>query len=143
MTNVPLLRKVLEYITENQHTWMQDSYALLFNKSTAQWRAEQFNVPVSECGSAFCVAGHVANMAGKLRACGTTFIMKDNNDSPVVDYQIHSFAQRELDLTTDQANELFWAHQTLWDLWRLAEEFTDGEITIPDDVTQEVDHDCY
>src|SRR6478609_6380573 len=48
--NLPLLRKVLEHIDAHPEEWHQSVWAM--------------ETSASECGTAFCVAGHTVVMAG-------------------------------------------------------------------------------
>lgn len=113
--NAPLLRKVLEHITEHPDEWFQGMWAKR-----------------SACGTACCVAGHVAVMTGH-----ELIFDSDGEASFVQDGRwISTVATEELRLP-DQDPEsyephLFAGFNSLPDLWRIANELTDGEIEIPE-----------
>lgn len=112
--NAPLLRKVLDHITAHPEEWDQTDWASM-----------------TSCGTACCVAGHAAVMTGHtpdFRGYGSTHVTSDGR-------YICDVAREELRLEHWQADDLFAVCYTLKDLWRIASEFTDGEIEIPVSVT--------
>ncbi len=138
--NVPLLRKVLELITAQPWTWNQETWACVNKPEQAEERAEEYGVSTKECGSAFCLAGHVAHLAGRLMKVSrfdyvtaiyaAEYVMDDGS-------AIGTYAERELGLTLEQADALFEAGNSLFSLWKLASEYTNGEIQIPADVERD------
>lgn len=118
--NVPLLRKVLEHITAHPEEHDQ----------------EVWGISGPACGTKFCLAGHV------VQATGHQLVWMDPLDwerevygaeaalAVVDDWRtVPAVATEELGLDADQEQGLFWEAQTLDDLWRLASEYTNGEIT--------------
>lgn len=108
--NVPLLRKVMEHITEHPEEHDQQ-----------QW-----------CGTACCIAGHAALMTGwqmQTFSCGSTssYLTRDGLRD-----HAESIAMEELGLGRAEAYELFSGHNTLDDIWSIVDELTDGEIMRPD-----------
>ena len=117
--NVPLLRKVLEHITAHPEEWNQEWWAV---KSTE-----------SSCGTACCVAGWTVSWAGHgfqwdSEGRSSVYLKEDDMRS------IPHVAQDLLGLSPQQANTLFFSGNSLQDLWELANEFTGGEIEIPEDL---------
>lgn len=113
--NVPLLDKVLSHLIAHPDEWQQQSWARR-----------------SACGTAYCVAGHVAVMTGHDVDWG-----HDTFGSPALTTAgelIPVVAQRELGLTDVQRSLLFAGTNTLGDLFWLAERYTDGAITAPDGI---------
>ncbi len=110
--NIPLLRKVLDHITEHPEEWEQDLWAMR-----------------RECGTSFCVAGHAAVMAGhQIR-------WDDGVATHTTEHAtIRAVATRELGLTNLQSLRLFNADNTLPELWAYACSFTDGEIQLPEGI---------
>lgn len=116
--NVPLLRKTLEHITAHPEEWNQDVWA----KRT-------------ECGTACCLAGTALAIQGYefdwdnngplMSLLGESFWLTDGRG-------IDEAAIEELGLTNDEADRLFDGDNSLHTLWSLAEDFTDGEIAIPE-----------
>jgi len=131
MVNVDLLRKTLERIVEKPWTWEQDQWAIKYNKESAERRAARYNAPVTECGSAYCLAGQVAALKGRLKIIGDPscpiYAMDDGSD-------IGMYAQGELELSGEQADELFDADNALYDLWHLARNYSGGAIEVPESV---------
>lgn len=113
--NAPLLRKVLEHITLHPDEWDQNSYAVKTYSPTA-------------CGTAYCVAGHAVVMTGHTLEFGnyrTAYYcgIDDGYETIAI------VARKELGLSDAEAIILFNGENTLDRLWRLAEQFTDGEVT--------------
>lgn len=111
--NVPLLRKTLEHITAHPTEWNQEYWGRTFNNERDE-----------VCGTAYCLAGHAVVMTGH------TLTFSNGGYSHFTDQgeEIGEVAERELGLTYDEAYELFHDQNSLFDLWELAEQFTDGEI---------------
>jgi len=121
--NVPLLRKVLEKITAHPEEWDQ-----------ADWARTD-----SECGTAFCLAGHTALEAGHqvkwqpcrsmeedFCPCGQMFATTVTTGET-----ISQVARRELGLSDQASQALFGATNSLDELWSLASLFSGGEIQRP------------
>lgn len=123
--DVPLLRKALEHITSHPEEWDQE-----------QWATKTM------CGTAFCLAGHVAVMAGhKLaweRCCSDDFTASFTTDGEA----IYDVARRLLGLGLGQAQDLFSGANDLERLWELAFRYTDGEIRTPPELEGLDDVDC-
>lgn len=110
--NVPLLRKVLEHITEHPEEWNQ-----------ATWARE------TACGSVCCVAGHAAVMTGHTLKYedGRAYVTTDGRS-------IMEVAAEELGLGDTQAINLFDGSNRLSTLWSYASHLTRGEIKVPDNL---------
>lgn len=120
MVNVTTLRKELEFITSNPK--MHDQSLFLVK---------------THCGTKGCLAGNaVANHKPEL-------IVWENNDEIPYLQSIGGWFEEGaeiLGLEMDQARSMFSAYNTLWDLWALAELFTNGEIEIPPNVKPQRRH---
>lgn len=113
--DVPRLRKVLEYLTEHPEEHDQGI-----------WIASPY---YTGCGTTACVAGHVVladGWAPDYRIAYPEYCVKDGKTR-----RIAHVAEALLGLRPEQAAQLFWATNELADLWRMAEEFTDGTIQVP------------
>lgn len=118
--NVPLLTKVLDHVTAHPEEWNQ-----------TVWAVEH------SCGTACCVAGWAAVMAGyelkfdgsAVCGCGCTDALDGDTASYTTTGEfISDVAQRELGLTESQAKTLFSGCNGLDTLWSLANAYSDGEI---------------
>lgn len=119
MANAEKIQQVLDYITSHPSEWNQDVYA----KRTA-------------CGTAGCVAGLTVVLNGH-----ELHFRRRNDDIEQLSFSairkgmeygltdISSLAQEELELTTDECYLFFASGNSLDDLWRLANQFTGGEVT--------------
>lgn len=124
--NVELLRKVLEHITAHPEEWRQEEWAT-----------------ATKCGTAFCLAGHVALTVGhEINFDGGQTIWDQpgvrSTDSVAGGRRIADVAADALGIDAFAAAKgrggLFYPHNTLADLWRIAGELTDGEIVAPPDL---------
>lgn len=119
--DVPLLRKALDHITAHPEEWRQ-----------SWW------VSKTDCGTACCLAGHVALMTGhEINWQSDVWRFARGEDvstaSTVEDGRhIALVAQEELGLNDSQQETLFHAQNSLSELWHLASRFTNGEIEIPE-----------
>lgn len=118
--NVPLLRKTLEHITAHPEEWDQ-----------AVWMRQSGR---TECGTAGCVAGWAVTFAGHTLDFESAVIFWGEAQYLDDGREIEQAAQDELGLTDDQADRLFAEHNALTDLWEMANEYTGGEIEIPDNL---------
>jgi hypothetical protein len=102
--NFPLLWKVYDHIVAHPDEWMQRQWAV---KTTT-----------SSCGTAFCVAGHAAVMTGHTIAWDDDLVLTAYVVAPgtLPDLTIENVAKRELGLTSDEADVLFRATNTLEDI---------------------------
>lgn len=126
--NVDRLRRELEYVTRHRDRWEQ-----------VVWIARY------HCGTTACLAGNVVLNAGYRPYYedpaddDTSWIYVDDpgvvGGIPVERDRfvrtVADVAQTLLGLYDDQADRLFQSTNSLYDLWRLAEEFTDGAIQVP------------
>jgi len=144
--NVPLLRKALEDVTAHPEEWNQGGWAvrllqgkdgapLSVSKSRLVWVTEvelAGSAQPTQCGTACCLAGNVA-----IKQLGGKPLFEEGyfNTGKVelngVKQFIRDAAQQHLGLMPNQADELFRSDNTLYRLWGLANQFTDGEIEIP------------
>lgn len=114
--NVPLFRKVLEYLTEHPD-----------ELCSAMW-AKQF-----QCGTAGCIAYHTLAMLGYTAVFDGSTVSSRAESPDGRDVAISAGAADALGLDGIRSCRLFDACNDLADLWRLAAEFTDGEIAVPDE----------
>jgi hypothetical protein len=115
--NVPLLRKVLEYVSEHPEEWDQRAWM--------QWRPR--------CGTTGCVAYHTLALLGYtavFKGPEVTGWAKSPDGRSV---SIPIAAADALGLDPIRRSMLFDGANTLADLWMFAAEFTDGEITVPEE----------
>lgn len=126
VVNVPLLRKTLEHITAHPEEWDQSSWA----------------VKTPDCGTQYCLAGHVVTLQGME-------VEWDDNDADGDDeigsdciapdgelISIEAQARIDLGLSRDQSYHLFHGNNSLRMLWHLAGEYTNGEIQPPPDLAE-------
>lgn len=118
--NVPLLRKALEHIDAHPEEHDQGVWARR-----------------TPCGTAYCLAGHVAVLAGyeidwsPAADCGyfeaqvECVTALDSWGSPL---DIAWVAQDALGVTCHQSRVLFATENSRADLWAIAEKLTNGEI---------------
>lgn len=115
--NVPLLRKTLEHIEAHPEEHNQRVWAVR-----------------TSCGTAACLAGWVVQLAGRDLdwvdgVCGP-FATHVQVDEETV--SIRAMAMMELGLDGTRANILFDSDNSRAQLWGLANEYTGGEIEIPE-----------
>lgn len=129
--DVPLLRKELEHITAHPERWNQSTWG----KQT-------------ECGTVACLAGNavihnypVESLIWQTRKFvkydGTrmeTLTALDGVTINCLPYSVHEVARDLFGLTEDQAGAMFSATNTLSDLWEYANQITNGEIEVPEEV---------
>jgi hypothetical protein len=114
MANTELLRKTLEHITAHPEEWDQT------------WWATR-----KSCGTAYCLAGHVAVATGHEIAFPTV----GGLSCSIADgREIAEIAEIALALNFRDAHLLFAGDNTLRRLWSLASRITNGEISVPEDV---------
>lgn len=130
--NVPLMRKVLEHITEHPEEHDQGVWA-----------------EKTPCGTTYCMAGHTVLMAGHEIAWsgGPTDVSNEDGADHVtksvvtpdgLTNYIPYVAARELGLDRDQASMLFYDSSSIEDLWESANFYTDGEIEIPEQFKESI-----
>lgn len=173
--NVEEFQAVLDHITEHPETWNQGRFCDVLGLAdaitsehleagvyhdfeldehvVAELRdrpAVNRDVPVNTCGTAFCVAGHVAIRNG------WTFIISPGDESahvviptpqvgeylaygryahdgPRIDARNSSGVARDvLNITEYDAGRLFSSGNDLVDLWALSYGMTAGRLTLPD-----------
>lgn len=140
--NVPLLRKALEDVTAHPEEWNQGGWAvrLLQGKDGAPLSVDESrrlwvtpgSAQPTQCGTACCLAGNVVikQLGGKPLFADVYFNATEvelNGQRHTIQYA----AQQHLGLMPNQADELFASDNSLYRLWELANQFTDGEIEIP------------
>lgn len=132
-----LLRKTLEHITAHPHQWDQEVWVRRRTAGDARYLAFAYQVPETECGTAYCLAGHVALADGRIDI--------DSLDPGQVwsvtkdEVPIEVYARNRLGLTEIQADRLFSFGNDLYMLWRLASDFTAfsaDPIEIPLDIKE-------
>lgn len=129
--DVPLLRKTLEFITDNPDQHRQDVWA----KRT-------------ECGTAMCLAGWAVTFAGldidfdsSMAHVVGAWNLTDGR--PIADAAAELLGVEKIDDDNVDTWEdhIFNENNTLADLWRIAAELTDGEIEVPAQFTNGADTD--
>lgn len=118
MVNVPLLRKVLEHITEHPNEHDQTEWA----------------TRVEDCGTTMCVAGHAVAMTGYeiIWPAHSGTAATCERDGDLWGRSIEGAAMEELGLSSDQADQLFSGVNTLEGLWHIASHLTCDEIKVPE-----------
>jgi len=140
--NVPLLRKELEFLTAHPEQHKQSWWL--------EWRDAVLNETI-ECGTKGCLAGNALLHAGRLRGHTHVYWTGSGYESDGTNYwpdgeDYASYAEHSalswtragaalFGLTYTQADKVFYQNNTLPDLWRLANKFTNGEIEIPPEVS--------
>jgi hypothetical protein len=113
--DVPLLIKVLDHITAHPEEWDQETWAIK-----------------TSCGTACCVAGHAVVMAGHTLQFGSYYPGTSSAMRVSDGRSIENVARQELGLSVDQADLLFNSSNTLYNLWWIACDLTDGAIQVPE-----------
>jgi len=117
MANIELLDEVIDYIEEHPEEWSQNSWGSGQGVNPIK-QDDGYFAPGTACGTAFCVAGHVANMKGgrqrwgKGLLGGLTFISVEVPSSGNF-LSVSTFAQLKLGLEREEADVLFDASNTL------------------------------
>lgn len=118
----PTLLTALTYITEHPERHDQEWWITLdVVPPTSDW-----------CGTTACVAGTVALLHGwapKPMEPGESmisYVMRDGEERSV-----RHVAQNLLRLKLDESEKLFFARNTLKELWYLGAQLFPGEITVP------------
>lgn len=125
MVNTSRLLEELEFITRNKAHHKQ-----------SEWFKE---FPDNACQTSGCLAGWTAihHAKDKLSVTNDEVIFNDQYvkvhyyDPIGMDWE--DLGAELLDLTYDQAHELFHADNSLWDLWNIANIITRGEIQISEE----------
>lgn len=130
--NVPLLRKALEWAQTEaarplpERQWVQGAYLVepvshahfVAHEELLSRRAPGYVERVEElkptCGTAYCIAGYVAQLHDERYA----------HDQMVGDVHSSDLAEQLLGLTTKQAGELFLGDNTIEDLREIFEKIT-------------------
>lgn len=118
--NVPLLRKAVEWVREQaalprrQSAWYQGNWAIA---------GEELG---RECGTAYCVAGYVAQLSGEVVTMGGSWPRLVDDDGQ--DLAISEYAQAQLGLVTDEADALFAAANGLEDVEWVASQLAGEEL---------------
>lgn len=128
MVNTPMLLQELQFITRNKA-----------HHNQGDWFTEY---PDNACKTAGCLAGWTAIHHAKdqlLTTKSEAWIAEEDRYVPVLMYgpkngSWSGLGKELLGLDWDQADELFEASNTIWDLWNLASVITNGEIQIPEEV---------
>lgn len=106
------------------------------------------NLPVADCGTAFCVAGDVVTHAGwtfvanasnssaayVVRKTEVNALLRDSNSVQVRDADV--LARETLGLTSRESGRLFHSDNTLFDIWALGYWVTDGALRLPDSLPE-------
>jgi hypothetical protein len=136
LSKVPELRKSLEFVTENQSLHDQTDWTVLPHPDSEEVVVEN-NVlsNIYECGAKACLAGwtvlnspnyHVRQFT--LSADYSFFGLTNNSGTLVI---VTQAAIEILGLTMIEAVELFNGNNSLYDLWRIANRISEGQIEIP------------
>jgi hypothetical protein len=135
--DVPKLRKMLEFVTDNpdlhnQRVWISSSDDVEDYEPTTLSNGIVVHTLPEEtawsCGTAACLAGWTALHEGwRVRYNDPENVYRDGELG-----NVEYVARRALGLAEWQATKLFQPLNTHWDLWRLACQFTDGAIQPPE-----------
>lgn len=141
MVHAERLRAALEYIVAHPEEWNQTNW-----------------VTRTDCGAAGCLAGVVAvkimGAQSVLHSAGvdsTDMLEFDSikNFDFTAGYvesevsHVSDFARLALGLSHAQSDELFESDNTLHDLYWYANDYTNGEIEIPEDIAQQPRSACW
>lgn len=122
MINVPLLQKALDHIEQHPEEWRQAVWGMATS--------------LNSCGTVACLAGHIALMDGWTptydeRVGDEWFGVKRDGHITSVSHA----AGRALGVDPVVGNDyLFAGNNTREDLWRIANELTGGQLTLPMDL---------
>lgn len=142
--NIPMLRKAVEWVEEqdklpkiesrwNQGQWLTDANVVLNDAALEAlggpewfWSATYSPQTLREkrkelehlCGTAYCVAGYVAQLHDERYAVSAE--VEGNHSQDV--------ARRVLGLSADQADRLFYGENTAADVRRIAEEIAGEKL---------------
>ena len=108
--NLPLLRKVLEHVDAHPDEWNQHAWGMQTSRSA--------------CGTAFCIAGHAAVMAGLTpvwKRTGDETFMHSVVDADGNEVFVAYAAQDALGLTGAEQEQLFWLYNSRADVQTVAE----------------------
>lgn len=103
--NLPLLRKILEKIDAEPDSWVQCAWGLEWNSINGRL-VNRRNRPT--CGTAFCIAGHAADMTGWTTtgwSAGEASSFWENADGQ--ERQVSIIGREALGLTYIEAELLF------------------------------------
>lgn len=148
--DLPLLRKIFEYIEAHPEEWDQGSWGKAFDLPPLRrlrdergrftggferLKAEE----IAHCGTSFCVAGHATNLAGaNLVKDGSHLYTEGLRVYAKCEYQgrtyyISELARHLLGLTEYEADNLFAAGNDFDDVREYCEEIasTVGEVFLP------------
>lgn len=129
MTNVPLLRKVMEHIEENPEEWDQHHWlrrrANLRRPRVVAANIEEQRQEVLSCGTAYCFAGHTAFMTGwePIFSPNALSFNGENMQKDGKSLYVGAIARIELDLSPEDADRLFRATNTRRDLRALVNKY--------------------
>lgn len=129
--DVPLLRKTLEWATAE---WRKQAAGL-----ASEWEQGHFVKKVAgvDCGTACCLAGKIVLDAGYLPVyematwadpvfeCDVTSWVRDSEGKQ---WHCEDAAMKLLRMHRQDAERLFSGNNGVHDIWRIAEDITDGEI---------------
>jgi hypothetical protein len=120
MSNAPLHRKVLEYIEAHPEEHDQNSWA----------------VKKMSCGTTMCYAGTTLSLAGyqllwEKLLNGDFAATEAQNPRTGEIVSIEEEAAKLLDLTSWEANRLFFEFGNVAHLYEIVNHITDGEVEIP------------
>lgn len=130
MINVPLLQKALDHIEQHPEEWRQGVWGMATS--------------LNSCGTVACLAGHISLLDGWTPVYdedGSTtapdrfghewFGVKRDGQIANVSYA----AEMALDAAASIGNRyLFAGDNSREDLWRIANELTGGQLTLPMDL---------
>lgn len=126
--NVPLLRKVMEHIEAHPQEWDQGMWVtgvrtLTYTSGEVVKTLPMHTLPYHRdeppafCGTAFCFAGHVANMTGWNPIWRGTHFDRQAMHHPVHgDGDVETLARVELGITMAAAEALFNANNEMFHL---------------------------
>lgn len=129
ISNVPLLQKALDHIEAYPEEWDQDTWGTR-----------------SSCGTTACLAGHIALLTGWEPGNAHTtpdlpggeewsIVVKDGRYVPVSEVALEELGVPAGRDPSDQVRNLFDSTNTRFDLWSLGHILTNGQLTLPADLS--------
>lgn len=123
--NLPLLRKILAQIDAVPESWVQSTWGLVWNSLTGDIIADQrrqSGQARATCGTAYCIAGHVAVLTGwepsgwSMGEASSYWMDEDGRER-----RVSVIARDALGLTNEEAEMLFHGDNSRSEVQLLAE----------------------
>lgn len=123
--NVPLLRKAVEWAEAESMKprelcqWYQGAWSKVVTEDMRfiDPETDEFYLKSPECGTAYCIAGY----ADQLATGGVEYTVGFDSETGQWRSSIEVSAREVLNLTWEQADDLFFMNNTIEDVRRIAE----------------------